>query len=658
MFKITIALIVLFLLMQKPVTAQQVNKPLVQFGLKDFLKELYDVSTLPSYATGSYVAEVSTYDRTGGNNDGFNGTYSFVRRNADSSLVLFDIKGAGVINRIWTPTPSNDSLDFYIDDTLHPAFTICYKDLFSGKVFPFVAPLCANQLGGFYCYLPIPFNESCKIVFRGKTTRFHQIGYRLYPKGVYINKFKLPLNKEVVEELATLKSRWSNPNFPIKDSYKNGPPISTESKNLLLKPGQQITVFQTNQPGRILGFELLSSDNLATIAKDIDLKITWDDDKVPAVYCPLADYFGYAFGKPSMKSLLIGSDGEKNYSYFPMPFDKAAHVELLYRRPLDGSKEKTVNFKSNIYFTKQKRVVTTEGKFYANWHRENPVADGHPYTMLDVKGRGHFVGTALQAQGLNAGMTTFFEGDDSTVVDGELRMHGTGSEDFFNGGWYALLDCWDAAMSLPLSGALEYAVSLAHTGGYRFFIGDKVSFEKSFFHSIEHGPEGNHVPADYTSVSYYYCSNNNQQQLIPSATNTRLYQQDTLILYPQLLNVGTEGKVAIDTKWAFPTGGLSFYYTVEEETKLRVSLQDIPAGRYHVYIDYVNSPVGANFSIWQRQTPITEWIDTHNATVERNELKNMCDLEITPLNKTISFRFKTAGNRNQFILNRIVLIKK
>ena len=70
-----------------------------------------------------------------------------------------------------------------------------------------------------------------------------------------------------------------------------------------------------------------------------------------------------------------------------------------------------------------------------------------PYTMLNVKGKGHFVGTVLQAQGLKTGMTIFFEGDDSTVVDGELRMHGTGSEDFFNGGWYALMDRWDGPIA-------------------------------------------------------------------------------------------------------------------------------------------------------------------------------------------------------------------
>src|SRR5688572_6525801 len=84
--------------------------------LKDLLKDFYDLSSLPVYLSQTHMAQESSYDRTGNNNDGFNGTYSFIRRNADSTLVLFDVKGPGVVNRIWTPTPTDDSLDFYIDD--------------------------------------------------------------------------------------------------------------------------------------------------------------------------------------------------------------------------------------------------------------------------------------------------------------------------------------------------------------------------------------------------------------------------------------------------------------------------------------------------------------------------------------------------------------
>jgi hypothetical protein len=74
-----------------------------------------------------------------------------------------------------------------------------------------------------------------------------------------------------------------------------------------------------------------------------------------------------------------------------------------------------------------------EGKFYAIWRRENPTTKGRPFKFIETKGRGHLVGFIQQSQGFESGGTYFFEGDDQTKIDGELVIHGTGSEDFYNG---------------------------------------------------------------------------------------------------------------------------------------------------------------------------------------------------------------------------------
>src|SRR5882724_3583708 len=99
MYKKLIAVITFFICVQT-LSAQQDNKQKKHVGVKELLEEFYDISSLPSYVPDVYAAEVSTYDRTGLNNDGFAGTYSYLRKNPDGSLVIFDIKGKGVINRI------------------------------------------------------------------------------------------------------------------------------------------------------------------------------------------------------------------------------------------------------------------------------------------------------------------------------------------------------------------------------------------------------------------------------------------------------------------------------------------------------------------------------------------------------------------------------
>ena len=98
----------------------------------------------------------------------------------------------------------------------------------------------------------------------------------------------------------------------------------------------------------------------------------------------------------------------------------------------------------------------------------------------------------------------FFEGDDSTYVDGKMRIHGTGSEDYYNGGWYDLPGKWNCAKSLPIHGCLDYHLQAARTGGFRFYTTDKLSFEKEFYMGIEHGMTGNTYPVDYSSVAFYY----------------------------------------------------------------------------------------------------------------------------------------------------------
>jgi Protein of unknown function (DUF2961) len=107
--------------------------------------------------------------------------------------------------------------------------------------------------------------------------------------------------------------------------------------------------------------------------------------------------------------------------------------------------------------------------------------------------------------GFKPGLPEFFEGDDSAATEGIFRIHGTGTEDYFNGGWYDLPGQWDTARSMPLSGCIEYSKTLGVTGGYRFYLSDKLSFEKSIYEAIEHGPTIEGIPAEYTSVSFYYC---------------------------------------------------------------------------------------------------------------------------------------------------------
>jgi hypothetical protein len=68
-----------------------------------------------------------------------------------------------------------------------------------------------------------------------------------------------------------------------------------------------------------------------SLNKNLILKSPGTTRKNPAVYCPLNDFFGYAFGEAAMQSLLSGYFDGIHYCYYPMPFDRSAKIELIYQ---------------------------------------------------------------------------------------------------------------------------------------------------------------------------------------------------------------------------------------------------------------------------------------------------------------------------------------
>ncbi len=153
------------------------------------LPELYRLDLLPQIRSSVLVGSVSSYDRSGGNDDGFSGKYSFVAREGDA-LVIADLEGPGVIYRIWTPTPTEDMVEFLFDGESEPRIRLKFRDLFTGNTEPFAAPLVGYGAGGFYCYVPLTFRASCKVLVRAKQVQFYQINYARYPDDTPISTWQ------------------------------------------------------------------------------------------------------------------------------------------------------------------------------------------------------------------------------------------------------------------------------------------------------------------------------------------------------------------------------------------------------------------------------------------------------------------------------------
>ena len=103
-----------------------------------------------------------------------------------------------------------------------------------------------------------------------------------------------------------------------------------------------------------------------------------------------------------MQSYLVGSDPNKAYSYIPMPFDHSASLQLISRR------KKPITLHATIYYIQVKAKLYRRGvNFYTQWNSSPETVNGKPHIPFRHEGKGHYIGTILQALGLKPGMTYF-----------------------------------------------------------------------------------------------------------------------------------------------------------------------------------------------------------------------------------------------------------
>src|SRR2546425_11791597 len=111
-----------------------------------------------------------------------------------------------------------------------------------------------------------------------------------------------------------------------------------------------------------------------------------------------------------------------------------------------------------------------------------------PHLILAARGRGALVGVSLNAQSYAKNLA-FLEGDEIYTVDGERRGQGTGTEDYFNSGWY--FD--EGTYAGPYTGLIVKDDTLGRVAAYRWHLPDPVPFRDSLRVTIEHGTENTEV---------------------------------------------------------------------------------------------------------------------------------------------------------------------
>ena len=213
------------------------------------------------------------------------------------------------------------------------------------------------------------------------------------------------------------------------------PPNSSYEFPIIEGPGKIVNIWLTIAPYNLR--KALKYYTQWEVRKKVIIKVFFDDEKNPSIDSPLGDFFGVGFGKYGIgknrdfKSQFLEETSGGYICRFPMPFKKNARIVIT-----NTHSEKEVRaFYGAITYLQYIDGYNIENPLYFNakYREERPTELQIPYKVLDIKGRGLFVGFLLNQENIRRrNGLTFLEGNTKYYIDGENVPSLVGKE-----GWWA-----------------------------------------------------------------------------------------------------------------------------------------------------------------------------------------------------------------------------
>jgi hypothetical protein len=145
------------------------------------------------------------------------------------------------------------------------------------------------------------------------------------------------------------------------------------------------------------------------------------------------------------------------------------------------------------------------------YERSNP-QDGERFRVVALSGRGKYLGSLLYARGkadssrsVRADELGFLEGDERLEIDGEVAAVGTGTDNYFNGGFYFKTGTFNSPFAAVSQLTTDTANGTSEATLVRWTIlGDDRQFQRQLELSMEFGADRPATVRDYAAVSFYY----------------------------------------------------------------------------------------------------------------------------------------------------------
>ena len=300
------------------------------------------------------------------------------------------------------------------------------------------------------------------------------------------------------------------------------------SPSVRIQPGETFEIADIEGPGAIQQIWLTPTGHWRYSI----LRMYWDDSELPAVECPVGDFFACGWGRYAQVSSLpvCVNPGSAFNCYWEMPFRHRCRMTMTNI----ADEAMTLYYQVNYTLTD---VPDDCALFHAQFRRTNPLPYKEVYTILDgVEGQGQYVGTYMAWGVNNTGW--WGEGEIKFFLDGDGEyptICGTGTEDYFCGaynfdvgkenGGYREFTTPHAGLPQVIRPDGLYA-SQTRFGLYRWHIMDPVRFEQDLKVTIQalgwrSGRRYLPLQDDIASVAYWY-------QTLPAAPFPELPDRDSL----------------------------------------------------------------------------------------------------------------------------------
>jgi hypothetical protein len=471
---------------------------------------------LPYLSADTQSLQFSSFDRSGGdfdistgNKNGSGGCLA----SGGAGCVIAEDRGAGEVDSIWFTRDGGNvralgAIRIELDG--HTAIDAPLQSLVDGVVgAPFVWPLVANAAqspGGVYIKVPMPYRQSMRISVASHLEYYH-VDYRRFTTADGVNTFSP--SDPALDVVATLRAAGTG------DPKSSAPEAAHSNLAIELPPGAGATIAEPTGSGVISALRLHLPEPTDQLLSGLRLQVEFDGQTT--VDSPLAEFFGAGLGANDVRSLMFATaaqpDGSLSLSeWWPMPFARMARITLL-----NTTADPVPRIDSDVVTTADPEWAPAlangrAGYFTARSHAA-PTALGQDWLFADEHGHGKFVGVSHTIRGsrtktaFSDDAPYFLEGAERVYTDGALspQWYGTGTEDFYEGGWYFKNG---KHFSAPLTGqpdqrtagggCADYCLAV-----YRLTLAEGIDYHSALRFGIEHGKR-NMVQPDYSSTAFLY----------------------------------------------------------------------------------------------------------------------------------------------------------